>query len=192
MAVLMVAGMILQEACFAPTFLDAAPGHAHLSCSSFPAMLPGQALAFQALSRNTNLLVSSFLRPTAGPCVPHIFDEIAAMVLATATSGIAHIEGVHTATGRFESHCSPLEVRFMAQVTHAAEKLSRQEANGIVAHLVNRYAEKHKDIQKGKPFTECYDIDALTPTDEWQQMYLDSIDELNHQFGLKILDERSN
>lgn len=186
MAVLMVAGMILQEACFAPTFLDAAPGHAHLSCSSFPDMLPGQAVAFQALSRNTTLLVSSFLRPTAGPCVAHIFDEIAAMVLATAPSGIAHIEGVHTATGRFESHCSPLEVRFMAEITHAAEKLTRREANGVAKQLVKNYAEKHKTIEKGKSYTDCYDLETLTPTDEWNQMYLDAIKGLNQEYGLEI------
>ena len=136
--------------------------------------------------RNTKLLVSSFLRPTAGPCVPHIFDEIAAMVLATAPSGIAHIEGVHTATGRFESHCSPLEVRFMGKITHAAEKLTRREADGMTKQLVKNYEEKHKTIQKGRSFTECYDLDSLKPTEDWHQMYLAAINELNQQFGLGI------
>jgi len=184
MSVLMVAGMILLEACFLPSFVDAAPGHAHLSCSSVPAMLPGQAAAFQALSRNTNLLVSSFIRPSCGPCIPYIFDEIAAMVLATAPSGIAHVEGVHTATGRFDMHCSALEARFMADVTHAAEKLTRADADNIVKELVKKYAQEQKTIQEGKSFVECYDLDTLKPTQEWNQMYLDAIDRLNREFGL--------
>lgn len=186
MAVLMVAGMILLEACFFPAFVDAAPGHAHLSCSSIPAMLPGQAVAFQALSRNTNLLASSFIRPSCGPCVPYIFDEIAAMVLATAPSGVAHVEGVHTATGRFDTHCSPLEVRFMADMTHAAEKLSRAEANEIVKALVGNYQEQQKTIQQGKSFVDCYNLDTLEPTEEWHQMYVKAKEEINQQFGLNI------
>jgi methylamine--corrinoid protein Co-methyltransferase len=186
MAILMVAGQILLDTCFSTTIVNAGPGHAHLSCNSFPAMLSGQAVAFQALSRNTNLLFSSFLRPTAGPCVPHIFDEIAAMVLASAPSGIAFIEGVHTATGRFESHCSGLEARFMADITHAAEKLTRLEADGVVKKLVKKYEERHKTIQKGKSFTECYDLETLTPTPEWNQMYQEAISEINQKFGLNI------
>jgi methylamine--corrinoid protein Co-methyltransferase len=186
MAILMVAGQILLDTCFHTTIVNAGPGHAHLSCNSFPAMLSGQALAFQALSRNTNLLFSSFLRPTAGPCVPHIFEEIAAIVIASAPSGIAFIEGVHTATGRYESHCSGLEARFMAEITHAAEKLTRDEADSIVKLLAKNYAEIHKAIQKGKPFTECYDLETLSPTEEWNHMYLDAIHRMNQEYGIDI------
>ena len=113
-------------------------------------MLAGQAVAFQALSRNTKLLVSSFVRPTAGPCVRHIFDEIATIVLATAPSGIAHVEGVHTATGRFDAHCSPLEARFMAAVTHAAGGMTRSEADVLTRRIVTKYETVHKTIQKGR------------------------------------------
>ncbi len=186
MAVLMVAGMILLEACFYPSFMDAAPGHAHLSASSIPAMLPGQAVAFQALSRNSNLLVSSFIRPSCGPCVPIIFDEIAAMVLATVPSGVAHVEGVHTATGRFDAHCSPLEVRFMAEIAHAAKELTREDANKIVKELVPRYQEEQKTIQSGKSFVDCYDLETLDPTPEWKKMYTDVISEINTEFGLTM------
>jgi methylamine--corrinoid protein Co-methyltransferase len=186
MAILMVAGQILLDTCFHTTIVNAGPGHAHLSCNSFPAMLSGQAVAFQALSRNTNLLFSSFLRPTAGPCVPHIFDEIAAIVIASAPSGISFIEGVHTATGRFESHCSGLEARFMAQITHAAEKLSRIEADGVVKNLIKKYEEKHKTIQKGKSFTDCYDLETLRPTAEWDRMYCEAINEINQEFDLNV------
>ncbi len=186
MAILMVAGQILLDACFYTSIVNAGPGHAHLSCNSYPAMLSGQALAFQALSRNTNLLFSSFLRPTAGPCVPHIFDEIAAIVIASAPSGISFIEGVHTATGRFESHCSGLEARFMADITHAAEKLTRLDADGVVKKIVEKYEDKHRTIQKGKSFSQCYDLESLKPTPEWQGMYEDACMEMEKEYGLII------
>jgi methylamine---corrinoid protein Co-methyltransferase len=185
MGVLIVAGMIMMEACFGATFLDAAPGHAHLSCNSVAPMLTGQAVAFQALSRNTNLLVSSFIRPTAGPCVPHIFDEIAAVVLATVPSGIAHIEGVHTATGRFPAHCSGLEARFMAEVAHACEGLSRAEADRMARVLNESYKDVHKTIEKGKSFVECYDLESLQPTAEWGGMYAAALDRM-HALGLNL------
>lgn len=185
MGVLMVAGMILMEACFGATFLDAAPGHAHLGCNSVAPMLTGQAVAFQALSRNTNLLVSSFLRPTAGPCVPHIFDEIAAVVLATVPSGIAHIEGVHTATGRFAAHCSGLEARFMAETAHACEGLSRGEADPIARALTENYKGIHKTIDKGKSFFDCYHRETLTPTAEWNGMYEEALSRLR-MLGLPL------
>ena len=186
MAVLIVAGMILLEACFFPSFVDAAPGHAHLSCSSVPAMLPGQAAAFQALSRNTNLLCSSFIRPSSGPCIPYIFDEIAAMVLATVPSGVAHVEGVHTATGRFDTHCSGLEARFMAEIAHAAEKISRKAANNIVSMLINNYQEEQKTIQAGKSFVECYNLDTLAPISEWQGMYDQATQRLRKDYKLSL------
>ena len=186
MAILMVAGQILMDTCFFTSIVNAGPGHAHLSCNSYPAMLPGQALSFQALSRNSNLLFSSFLRPSAGPCVPHIFDEIAAIVIASAPCGISFMEGVHTATGRFENHCSGLEARFMADVTHAAEKLTRSEADGVVKKLVEKYKQKIKTIQKGKPFTECYDLESLQPTAEWQGMYEEACHGIEAEFGLSL------
>lgn len=108
------------------------------------------------------------------------------MVLATAPSGIAHVEGVHTATGRFESHCTPLEVRFMAEVAHAAEKLSRLEADGVVKRIVKKYEEKHRVIHEGKSFAECYDLDSLTPAREWQEMYDVAGREMEAAYGLRI------
>lgn len=186
MAILMVAGQILMDICYETTIVNAGPGHAHLSCNSYPPMLPAQAASFQALSRNSNLLFSSFLRPSAGPCVPHIFDEIAAIVIASAPTGISFIEGVHTATGRFESHCSGLEARFMAEVAHAAEKLTRQEADAIVRKLVTKYDKKLKPIEKGKPFQECYDLETVQPTTEWQGMYEEACRGIEAEFGLAL------
>jgi len=184
MAILMVAGQILLDTCFFTSIVNAGPGHAHLSCNSYPAMLPAQALSFQALSRNTNLLFSSFLRPTAGPCVPHIFDEIAAVVIASVPSGVGFVEGVHTATGRYESYCSGLEALFMSDITHAAEKLTRSEADELVSRIVPKYKDKIKTIDKGKPFPKCYDLETLQPTPEWQGMYENARQEFESEFGL--------
>ena len=74
----------------------------------------------------------------------------------------------------------------MADITHAAEKLTRLEADGVVKKLVKRYEERHKTIQKGKSFTECYDLESLKPTPEWQGMYENACKEMEAEFGIVI------
>ncbi len=186
MAVAIVAGMILLRASLWGETFNPGPSHAHLSCNTFPAMIPAQTIALQALTRNTNLILSGFLRPVSGPCVRDIFYEIAALTIAQVTSGISFTKAVHTATGRFPLHCTPVEARFAAQVTHAAEGMTRADADPIVRQLVDKYKDDHQTINAGKPFTEAYDVDSLKPSTEWQQMYDDVLRELSDEFGLLL------
>ena len=41
--------------------------------------------------------------------------------------------------------------------------------------------------QKAQPFQELHDLETLDPTPEWNQMYLDAIDEANQEIGLDIV-----
>jgi methylamine--corrinoid protein Co-methyltransferase len=149
-------------------------------------MIPSQTVALQALARNTNLITSGFLRPVSGPCVKDLFYEIAALVIAQVPSGISFTKAVHTATGRFPLHCTPLEARFAAQVTHAAEGLTRSEADPIVRKLVDKYKDNINTPNAGKPFTEAYDLDSLSPSAEWQGIYDSTCSEIEDEFGLSL------
>lgn len=186
MAIAIVAGMILLRASLWGETVNPGPSHAHLSCNSFPAMIPSQTVALQALARNTNLITSGFLRPVSGPCVKDLFYEIAALVIAQVPSGISFTKAVHTATGRFPLHCTPLEARFAAQVTHAAEGLTRSEADPIVRKLVDKYKDNINTPNAGKPFTEAYDLDSLSPSAEWQGIYDETCSEIEDEFGLTL------
>jgi len=186
MAVAIVAGMILLRASLWGESFNPGPSHAHLSCNTFPAMIPSQAVALQALTRNTNLILSGFTRPVSGPCVRDIFYEIAAITIAQVTSGISFTKAVHTATGRFALHCTPLEARFAAQVTHAAEGMTRADADPIVRNLVEKYKDNQQTINPGVPFTEAYDVEELKPSAEWQGMYDDVCKEFEDEYGLNI------
>lgn len=186
MAVAMVAGMILMRACLWGETFNPGPSHAHLSCNTYPAMIPSQAVAHQALARNTHLIMAGFTRPVAGPCVKEIFYEIAAITIAQVTSGVAFTKAVHTATGKYSLHCTPLEAKFTAQITHAAEGLSRKEADPIVRNLVDKYKDKQKTLSPGVSFVEAYDLETLQPREEWQNQYDQAVDELRKDYGLKI------
>ena len=185
-AVAMVAGMLLMRACLFAETVNPAPSHAHYSCNSYPAMLPSQAAAIQAVTRNTNLITAGFTRPVAGPGEQDMLYEIAALQLAFVPSGISFVKGVHSATGNIDLHCSGLEARFMAQVAHAAESLSRKEADTMVKRLMEKYQDGQKTQKPGKPFTEIYDLDSLQPTAEWQGIYEDVCHELEVDFGLRL------
>lgn len=177
-AIAIVAGMILMRACLHGDSVNPGPSHAHLSCSTYPEIITAKSLALQALNRNTNLLTSSFARPAAGPGVVDIFYEVAAMHIAGVTSGVAFVKGVQSATGRFAGHCSPLENRFMAQVAHASEGMTRKDADPIVRTLMDKYRDTQKDMKVGKPFDEVYNLDSLEPTDEWMALYEQACAEL--------------
>jgi len=170
-AIIGVAGLILMKACLLVDTVNLGPSHAHLSCSTYPEIIVAKAICLQALARNTRLMTSCFSRPAAGPGTKEILHEVAAMTLACVPSGVALVKGVQSATGRFESACTPLEVRFMAEVTHAAEKMTRKQVDPIVRSLIGKYKDSQREIKVGEPFTRLYDMNTLQPKSEWQKIY---------------------
>lgn len=171
LAVAIVAGMILLRATLWGESVNPGPSHAHLSCNTFPEMIAAQALAFQALSRNTHLLISAFSRPACGPGTLEIFYETAALTLAGVASGVAFVKGVQSATGRIPGHCSGLEARFMAQVAHAARGIQRSAADALGSALTARYQDCLANAPIGLPFDQVYDLESVTPAPAWQALY---------------------
>ena len=184
-AIAHVAAFILMKACLFGDAFNAGPSHAHMSTNTFPPLIPAQAIAHQALSRNTNITCSNFTRPNAGPGEKDLLYEIAAYQLATVTSGVEIATGVQTATGRHEAHCSPLEVRFLTKVAHAAEKMTRQEVDPLVKKLITLYKDGQKENKIGKPFNEVYNLETLEPTPTWQNTYEEVIKEME-DLGLSL------
>lgn len=186
MAVAIVAGMVLIKACYGGVTSNPGPSHAHLSCDTYPDMVTSQALAFQAVNRHTNILSSSFVRPVGGPGTKDILYEAAALTLASVPSGIALMEGVQSAMGRFTAHVSGLEARFTAQVAHAAEGLTRADADPMVRYLFAKYRDNQKNQPIGKPFQEVYHLETMQPTAEWQDIYEEVCAELERELKIAL------
>lgn len=181
-----VSGSIVMRACYQGTLNNIGATHVHISASTHPEVLRALQLGLQALARNGNFLTSPFIRPTTGPGTMEIFYETGALAVASTVAGCSYIDASQSAAGTHAAHASPLEVKFVAKLTHAVEGMSRKDAAPIVAWLVDKY----KDIQNegliGRPFQELHDLDTLEPTPEWNQMYLQAVEEVNQQFGLGI------
>jgi methylamine--corrinoid protein Co-methyltransferase len=177
-AIASVAGLILMRACYGVPMVNTGPSHAMLACNTHPMMLASQMLAFQALSRNTNLLVANMVRPVGGPGTKDILYEVAAHTIGSVACGISYAYGVHSAMGNHAAHTSGLESRFLAQTAKAAIGLSRLEANEIVGKLVSKYADNQASKPIGKPFNQVYDLRTIEPTSEWLGIYEEVRNEL--------------
>jgi methylamine--corrinoid protein Co-methyltransferase len=186
MAIALVASLLLLQATYFGCTVNPGPTHIKLSCDTHPQMLPGIAISLQGLNRNTNLLTTSFARTAAGPGTKCILYEIAALTLVGVTSGIALMEGVQAAVGVQPAHCTGLEARFMAQIVHAAEKLTRKEAALLVSRLTEKYREEILNKPIGKSFDQLYDICRIEPVPEWQGLYEEVCNELRNEFDLAI------
>jgi methylamine--corrinoid protein Co-methyltransferase len=170
-AIASVAGLILMRACYGVQTMNTGPSHPSLACNTHPMMLAAQNLAFQALSRNTNLLVGNFVRPVAGPGTSTILEEVAAHTIGAVTSGVSYVYGVHSAMGNTPSHTSGLESRFMGEVAKVCIGLDRSEANGMVQQLVALYQQEQQQKPIGKSFDQVYELDSIKPTSAWQEIY---------------------
>ncbi len=188
LAVAIVAGVILMKATLNGTTFNPGPSHAHLSCNTFPAMIPSLSLGFQAISRNSKLLTSSFPRPVGGPVTKELLYESAAMAIATVPAGCSILEGIQSAVGRIEGHVTGLEAKFLAQVGRACEGMTRAEADPLVRKLVPLFAESQKlgVAMAGKHFTDAYDVETIQPTPEWQAMYEEVCREMEELLGKSL------
>jgi methylamine--corrinoid protein Co-methyltransferase len=128
-------------------------------------------IACQALSRNTHTLQDKIINQCAGPCTEEILYTSAAGLIAAGVSGLPFTVGVRSAGGKYKNYLTPLEHWFGAEVFEASSKLSLEEANELVLYLLSKYEAGLKNQPKGKSFTECFDINTLTPNKEWQEIH---------------------
>ncbi len=97
--------------------------------------------------------------------------EIAAGMSVIASSGASMTTGPRTSGGKLHDHITPLECRFLAEVTHACSALEPAQVNEIVKELLPRYEDDIKNPDVGVPYQEAYDMETHTPKKEWEQIY---------------------
>ena len=177
-AVGLTAGMILLQQNYMGTTMSVSTAHPSLHCGSTSELLWAQSLAFQAISRNTNMMIASMNKPAGGPGTYSVLYENAAMALTNTVSGLSVVESSMTASGINYKHASPLESKLSAEVAKSSAGVSREEADEIVRRLLALYEPGLKAGPIGKPFDEVYDMKSLQPTPEWLGMYEEVKEEL--------------
>lgn len=125
----------------------------------------------QAISRNSSILKSDIANQTAGPCTEMLLYESAVGIMNLAVSGVSMSIGPRSANGRYKDYLTPLECKFCGEVLHATASMKRIDANEIAKKLIPLYEGKLRTPPKGKSFPDCYNINTLTPSKEWTDIY---------------------
>lgn len=171
MAIAIVGGCILLQMAYMTKTHSVSPTHPFFGNTTSPDILRAIGPAQQALSRNTHLLNDVVVTPVGGPGTKTVLYEVAAQSMVATASGSAALIGPRSGAGTEPGHVSGLEARWMAEVAHATEGMSRADANAIVLELIARYQDDLDKRPVGKRFDEVYDVVRVQPTDEWLAIY---------------------
>jgi hypothetical protein len=126
----------------------------------------------QAISRNTQLLNQSVTMAAAGPATEMLFYEMAAHAITSTVSGANLVQG-GIARDKYPERTSTLELRLGAEVAHITARMGmkRDQANDLVKEIVSRYENEIPNASMGKKFSEIYNLERVTPTDEYLAVY---------------------
>lgn len=128
-------------------------------------------VVFQALSRNTHTLCHGIANQVSGPGTENLLREIATGVSVLAASGSSLTTGPRSAGGRLNDFVTPLECRFVAEVSHAASGMDLEKVSEVVKALLPKYESSIREPDLGVPFQKAYNMDTLEPTPEWEAAY---------------------
>jgi len=128
-------------------------------------------MAWNALTRNTNLIGGIGCTTRAGPGTEMMFYEAAATAIGAVVYG-AHIQhGVRKAVLVKPNQGSSMEPKFQGEVAKAAAALKRTDANEMVKALLSKYEDKISSAPQGKSFEELCDQKTLNPKKEYLETY---------------------
>jgi methylamine--corrinoid protein Co-methyltransferase len=170
-AIALVAHHFLGLLVFSAERHNSFPIHIHHVCNTSRDMLWLISVVGQALARNSHLIFASNAFMASGPCTDMVIDELCAQSIASTVSGW-HLNPAAVAKNRHPMRCSGMEPRIHAEVGHQVTKvgLTRKEANRIVLRLVEGYEKRIPEAPIGKMFDECYQLDKIRPTDEYESL----------------------
>lgn len=183
----LTAAAIVLNQNYSPSITSLSSVHPFLQCTTTPEILWAFSLASQAISRNSNLIISSLVRPSAGPGTKTMLYENAAFTIATTVSGQSFIQASMSASGTHAHHASGLDAKICGEISRAVSNkgIDREEANTLVKGLYDIY---QPDLEKkitGQPFEEVYDVNTVRPTEAWQNTY-DSVKEELVTMGIPL------
>ena len=177
-AVAVAAGMILLNQITIGHTFSTRPTHPFFGCDTTPEILWATSLGGQALTRNSDLMISTLAGPAGGPGTKTMLYENTAFALMSVSSGVSELLASHSAGGAVPRHGSGLDARICAEVSRTMPGLTREHANELVSQIVPLYTDDLQRKPIGKPFEEVYDIERVEPTAEWQGIYNEVRNEL--------------
>jgi methylamine--corrinoid protein Co-methyltransferase len=158
--------------------------HLQNVCNSDPMGLWCQAMVGQALARNTRIVALNDIYVVSGPGTKELLYECAAGAIVGTVCGF-NMQGAGTTGGFKTDHTTGLEARFIAEVSEASLGLRRQDADALAHELLTRYQSTLANPNRGRPFSEVYDVDTVQPKQEWLDIYYSVKEDLG-RLGLSL------
>ena len=177
-AVVMIASMLAANLICAADYHLCHPIHLRQIATSTRECMWLESVVCQAFALCAPNIIVCDIYPKSGAMTKELLYEVAANALAITVSG-GHLEGVGSCDG-LKPHGTGLEARLMGEVGLAASKsgMNREQANGIILQLLERYESILDTGNEGVPFDQAYDLQTVQPKPEWLQMYHTVRDEL--------------
>jgi len=172
--------LVIRGACQHPF-----PTHFDLGTTSTRDTIWARSVGTQAVTLNSTLPVVNPVIPGAGSMTKMAFYEYVAQVIGGVVSG-GSIEVAGAARGAAVDYTTPMEPLLASEVAHAVAGMSRKEANGIVAALLEKYEDKLREPPIGKKYQECFSMLTGAPSKEFIELYREVRREMTDQFGLRF------
>jgi methylamine--corrinoid protein Co-methyltransferase len=140
----------------------------------------------RALERNVGNPVFLLGYASAGPCTEMALLETAAYSVAYTASGGELIWGGSTCNGVDVNAYAGLQGRMVGEASGAACRLTTDQANRVIDELFDIFEADLPVAPKGQPFDQCYDLESVRPTAEYEFLYQNTKERLNAVFGLEF------
>lgn len=130
-----------------------------------------QSVTNQALTRNSRLLTDPLAFQVAGPNTDMLLYESAVGHLVSSCCGGTGTMLPYSSGGTKTDYITPLETKFCAEVMIAGAGMSPQAVDTIARELIPRYEDQLMNPPEGESIRTCYDLETMTPKDDWMRKY---------------------
>jgi methylamine--corrinoid protein Co-methyltransferase len=171
-AIVGVAGSLLTNALLFPDSICLESGMHCLNPDlwAIPEMRWAHNLSIQALARNTLIKTRPSACTSSEPGTLQCLLEIAYSEVGLLTSGASAIFTSRPVRPNRLNLPTPLEVKWGLEIARGALGMSRKDANEFVRNI--QVPREKLEVQlKGKGFTESFDLEKLTPNQEYSEIY---------------------
>ena len=165
MAIINTAYAILGVVVYRCDYFLSLPMDLRLGCSTSRPVLWAWSVSNQAISRNTNVPTLALPYAAGGPMTESFYYEAAASTIAAIASGVS-FQTTHPAGALFPDFLTPMEMRACVEIALGATGMTRKEASPVVNKLLTIYENKLTDPDRGRSYTDCFDLATGQPTAE--------------------------
>jgi methylamine--corrinoid protein Co-methyltransferase len=113
------------------------------------------------------------------------FYEAAAYLLCAIASGAPSVQTPHPAKAVKIDGFTPMECKFGVEMAKAAAQVNRQQANGLVSRLLEKYESQIEAAPSGTRYQDCYDVISGKPGEDYVRLY-DEVKEELARMGIPL------